>query len=98
MLGVDLLVDLECVIEERHASVAGSNHETPLALLWLDLRSALEEQDGALVLVLLHVVHAQARNHIQLGWIVSIRLHVIVHSLELVLLLLVEVAHLCENF
>jgi hypothetical protein len=69
----------------------------PLDLLGLDLGSSLEVNDGLLEHVLLGVVHTEARDHIDLGWVVSIRLLVVVHGLEFVLLLLVEVSHLGQN-
>ena len=44
------------------------------------------------------MVHAQAGDNIDLRWVVSVTFLVEVNSLELVLLLLVEVAHLSEDF
>ena len=39
----------------------------------------------------------QARDHVNLGGVVSVAFLVVVHGLELVLLLLVQVAHFCED-
>lgn len=44
------------------------------------------------------MVHAQAGDNIDLRWVVSVTFLVEVNRLELVLLLLVEVAHLSEDF
>ena len=44
------------------------------------------------------MVHTQARDHINLGRVVAVRLLVEVDGLELILLLLVEVTHLRKNF
>ena len=43
-------------------------------------------------------MHAQARNNVYFGGVVPVTLLVVVDSLELVLLLLVQVAHLREDF
>ena len=94
---VDLLVDLECLVEKVHASVTACNHELPFDLLGLDLRSALEILNSLLEHILLGVVHAEARDHIDLRRVVPVALLVKVDSLELVLLLLVEVTHLCKD-
>lgn len=69
----------------------------PLDLLGLDLVGALEVHDGLLEHVLLRMVHAQARDDIDLGWVVPVRLLVEMDGLELILLLLVEVAHFGED-
>ena len=44
------------------------------------------------------MVHSQATDDVDLGGVIPIALLVVVHGLELVLFLLVEVAHLCEDF
>ena len=43
------------------------------------------------------MVHTQTRDHINFGGIVPIRLGIKVNSLEFVLLLLIQVAHLSED-
>ena len=70
----------------------------PLDLFGLDLTGTLEVLDSLLKHVLFGVVHAEARDDINLRWVVSVTLLVEVDSLELVLLLLVEVTHLGKNF
>ena len=98
VLLIDLLVHLQCLIEKVHSSVAAGNHELPLDFLGLNLACSLEVLDRLLEHVLFGVVHAQARDHIDLGGIVPVTFLVEVHGLELVLLLLVQVAHLGEDF
>ena len=44
------------------------------------------------------MVHAKARDHVNLGRVVAVRLLVEVNGLELILLLLVKVSHLGKNF
>ena len=95
---IDFLIDFQGLIEQVHSSVAASDHELPLDLLWLDLARPLEVLDSLLEHVLLRVVHSEARDHIDLRWIVPVALLVEVDSLELILLLLVEVAHLGQDF
>ena len=95
---VNLLVDLQCLIEEVHSAVARSDHELPLDLLGLNLAGALEVLDSLLEHVLFSVVHTKARDHIDFRWVVAITLLVEMHRLELILFLLVEIAHLCEDF
>ena len=97
ILFVDLLVHLQSLVEEVHSSVAGGDHELPFDFLWLDLARTLEILDGFFEHVLFGVVHTKARNDIDLGGIVAVTFLVEMHSLELVLLLLVQVAHLGEN-
>ncbi|MEN9873382.1 MAG: hypothetical protein RL186_279, partial [Pseudomonadota bacterium] len=43
-------------------------------------------------------VHAQTRNDFDFGWVVSVRLLVVMHGLEFVLLLLVEIPHFGQDF
>ena len=97
MLLVNLFVDLERLVEEVHAPVAARDHELPLDLLRLDLARPFEILDRLLKHVLLRVVHPQTRDHVDLRRVVPEALLVEVHCLELVLLLLVEVAHLGED-
>ena len=89
VLLINLLIDLEGLIEEVHASVATSYHKLPLDFLGLDLTGTFKVLDRLLEHVLLSMVHAKTRNHIDLGRIVTIGLLVEVDSLELVLFLLV---------
>ena len=89
VLSVYVLIDLEGLIEEVHSAVAGGDHELPFDLPRLDLEGPLEVHDRLLELVLLRVMHTQTRDHIDLRWVVPIRLLVVVNSLELVLLLLI---------
>ena len=96
VLLVDIFVDLEGLVEEVHASVAGGDHELPLDFAGLYLEGTLEVDDGLFELVLLRVVHPQARDHVDLRRVVPVRLLVVVHRLELVLLLLIQIAHLCQ--
>ena len=70
----------------------------PFDLFGLNLAGALEVLDSLFKHVLFSVVHAQARDDIDFGWVVSIALLVEVHGLELVLFLLVKVAHFSEDF
>jgi len=97
VLLVDLLVDLQRLVEQVHAAVATCDHQLPFDLLRLDLGSSLEVLDGLLKHILLGVVHTKARNDINLARVVAITLLVKVHRLELILLLLVKVAHLGQN-
>ena len=94
---IDLLVHLECLVEEVHPAVAGSDHELPLDFFWLNLACTLEILDSLLKHVLLGVVHAQARDDVDFGRVVPVALLVEMHGLELILLLLVQIAHLGEN-
>jgi hypothetical protein len=61
----------------------------PFNLARLDLEGTLKVNNSLLKLVLLGVMHAQAGNNIDLGRVISVRLLVVVHSLELILLLLI---------
>ena len=97
MVVVDLLIDLERLIEEVHPAIAGGDHELPFDFLHLDLGSSLEVKDSLFEHVLFGIVHTEARDDIDLGWVVSVTLLVVVNSLELILLLLVEVTHLSED-
>jgi hypothetical protein len=94
---VDLFVNLQCLVKEIHPAVAGCDHELPFDFLHLDLRSSLEVKDSLFEHILLGIVHTEARDDINLCWVVSVTLLIIVNSLELVLLLLVEVTHLGKN-
>jgi len=98
VLLIDILIDLQSLIKQVHASIARSDHEGPLVLLGLTLLSTFEVNNCLFKLIVLCVVHAETRDHIDLGRVVAIGLLVEVNSLELVLLLLVEVAHLRQNF
>lgn len=97
VLVVDLLVDLQGFVEEIHSSVARSDHELPLDFLGLDLACSFEVENCFLEHVLLCVVHSETRDYINFGWVVSVTLLVVMHGLEFVLLLLVEVAHLGQD-
>ena len=44
------------------------------------------------------MVHAETRNDIYFGGVIPEAFVVVVHRLELVILLLVEIAHLSEDF
>ena len=59
ILLVNLLIDLEGLIKQVHASVATSDHELPLDLLGLDLTGAFEVLDRLFKHVLLGVVHTK---------------------------------------
>lgn len=59
LLVVDFLVHFECLLVRSHSSVAGSNHQPPLNLPWLNLRSPFEEVAGSLVELLLDKVDAK---------------------------------------
>jgi hypothetical protein len=61
----------------------------PFNLARLDLEGTLKVNNSLLKLVLFGVMHAQAGNNIDLGRVISVRLLVVVHSLELILLLLI---------
>ena len=98
VLLINFLVHLERLIEQVHASVAAGDHELPFDLLGLDLRRTFEVLDSLFKHILLGMVHAEARDYIDLRWIVPVALLVEVDSLELILLLLVEVAHLGQDF
>lgn len=95
---VDLFVDFQGFVKEIHASVAASNHKLPLDFLRLDLRRSFEILNRLLEHVLFCVMHAQTRDHINFGWVVPETLLVEMNCLELVLFLLVEVAHFGEDF
>ena len=97
VLIVDVLVDLQRLIQQVHASVTRSDHEGPLVLFGLDLLRPLKVNDGLLKHVILGVVHAEAGDHVDLGGVVAVALLIEVDSLKLVLLLLVEVAHFRED-
>lgn len=94
---VDLFVNLKCFIKKIHPAVAGSNHELPFHFFHLDLRCSLEVKDSLFEHILFGIVHTEARDDINLCWVVSITLLIIMNSLELILFLLVEVTHLCKN-
>ena len=68
---MDLLIDSECFIEEVHSPIATSYHEFPLDFLGLNLSSTIKVDNGLLELILLCVVHTQAGDHINLGWVVA---------------------------
>jgi len=95
---MNVFIDFEGIVEQVHSSVARSNHELPFDLFCLDLTGSFEEQDSLLEHVLLGIVHTQAGDDINLGWVVSVTLLVVVDVLELVLFLLVEVSHLSQDF
>lgn len=42
-------------------------------------------------------MHTKARDYIDFGWVIAIRLLVVVNSLELILFLLIQVAHLGKD-
>jgi len=94
---VDLFVNLKCLVKKIHPTIAGSNHELPFHFFRLNLRCSLEVKDSLFEHVLFGIVHTEARDNINLCWVVSITLLVIVNSLELILLLLVEITHLGKN-
>ena len=94
---VDLLVNFKCFVKKIHPAVAGSNHELPFHFFHLDLRCSLEVKYSFFEHILFGIVHTEARDDINLCWVVSITLLIIMNSLELILLLLVEVTHLGKN-
>jgi len=69
----------------------------PLDLARLNLESPLKVDYGLLELILFRVMHTQAGYHIDLRRVVPVGLLVVVHGLEFILLLLIEVAHLRED-
>ena len=89
VLSMNVFIDLEGLVEQVHAAVARGDHELPLDLTRLDLECTLKVYDGLLELVLLSMMHAKARDHIDFCGVVPVGLLVVVHSLELVLLLLI---------
>ena len=95
---VDLLVHLQSLIEKVHSAITGRYHELPLDFLGLNLAGAFEVLDRLLEHVLLGVMHAKAGDNVDFGRVVSVAFLVEVNSLELVLFLLVKVAHFGENF
>ena len=95
---IDLLVDLQSLVKEIHSAITRGNHELPLDLFRLNLRGAFEVLDGLFKHVLLGVVHTEAGDDVDLGWVVSVGFLVEMNGLEFVLFLLVEVAHLGEDF
>lgn len=97
VLLVNVLVDLEGLIEQIHTAVAGCNHKGPLVLLGLDLLGTLKVNNSFLKHIVFSVMHTQARDHINFGRVVAVRLLVKVDGLELILLLLVKVTHLGKN-
>ena len=97
VLFVNFLVNLKSFVEKIHSSVAGRNHEWPLDLLRLHLLSTFEINNSFFKHVIFSMVHTQARDHINFCGIVPIRLGVEVNGLELVLLLLIQIAHLSED-
>ena len=94
---MDLLINLQCFVKQVHSSVARGNHELPFHLFSLDLRGSFEVENGLLEHVLFGIVHTQARDNINFGWVVSVTLLVVMHSLELILFLLIKVTHLSQD-
>ena len=86
---MDILINLKGFVEEVHASVARGYHKLPFDFFGLDLESSFEVNDSFFELVLFGMMHAEARDDIDLGWVVSVRFLIIMHSLEFILLLLV---------
>ena len=68
---MDLLINSEGFIEEVHSSIATSYHEFPLDFLGLNLSSTVKVDNSLLELILLGMVHTQAGDHINLGWVVA---------------------------
>ena len=97
VLLVDLFIHLVGLLEEVHSTVARCNHKLPLHFLWLDLVCPLEVSDGLLEAILLGMMHTECGDHIDFRWVVPEGLLVEVDSLELILLLLVQESHLCED-
>jgi len=95
---VDFFIYFESIIKQIHSSVAWSNHELPFDLFWLDLGGSFEEQNSLFKHILFGVMHSQAGDYVNLGRVVSVGLLVVVHSLEFILLLLVEIAHFGQYF
>ena len=61
------------------------------------MRCSFEVKDSLFEHILFGIVHTETRDDINLCWVVSITLLVIVNSLELILLLLVEITHFGKN-
>lgn len=97
VLLIDLLVNLKGFVEQVHAAVATGNHEGPFDFLGLNLAGTLKVNDGLLEHVLFGVMHAEARDHVNLCRVVTVGLLVEMDGLELILLLLVKVAHFGED-
>ncbi len=95
---MDVFVNLEGLVKEVHSAVARGDHELPFDLSGLDLEGTLEVHDSLLELVLLGVMHAEARYNIDLCRVVAVRLLIVMNCLELILLLLIQIAHLGEDF
>ena len=64
----------------------------------MDLKGPFEEKDSLLEHILLGVVHTKTGDNVDLSRIVTIALLVIVNGLKLILFLLVQVAHLGQDF
>lgn len=86
---MNIFVNLERFVEKVHASEARGNHKLPLHFLGLNLVCTLKVDDSLLKLILLSMVHTQARDHIDLSWVVSERLLIEMNGLIFILLLLV---------
>ncbi len=98
ILIVNVLIYFKRLVEQVHASVATSNHKTPFVLLWLDLLRSLKINNSFFKHVVLCMMHAETADHVDLRRVVSIRLLVEMNSLELISFLLIQVAHLCQDF
>jgi hypothetical protein len=57
---MNVFINLKCLIEKIHASIARSDHELPFNFTRLNLECALKVHDGLLELILLGVVHTKA--------------------------------------
>lgn len=97
MVCLDVKVNLEGLVKQVHSSVARCNHKLPLDFLALNLSGTLEENDCLFEHVVFGVMHSEAGDHIDFGGVVSKTLVIVVDCLELVLFLLIQVAHFGEN-
>lgn len=98
ILIVNVLVHFKRLVEQVHASVATSDHKTPFVFLRLDLLRPLEINNSFFEHVVLCMVHAETADHVDFRWVVPIRLLVEMNCLELISFLLIQVAHLSQDF
>jgi hypothetical protein len=89
ILLVNVFIDLKSFIEQVHSSVARGNHKLPFDFTRLDLEGTLKVNYGLLELILLSMMHAEARDHIDLSRVVTERLLIVMHCLEFILFLLI---------
>jgi hypothetical protein len=60
VLGMDVFVDFQGLIEKIHSSIARGYHKLPLYFTWLDLEGTLKIDNSFLKLVLFSMVHTEA--------------------------------------